>query len=326
MEDFAIIVFLVITLLIRNQILLAILMCPLPLSVFCECIWRNFNRNDTIFTTLSVFLLLSGLVVLFLGIGLSSPLLNITSNSSYSINTRIEFNDKNLSILNTTENGQIFIGTNTSKISFLNITTTLEPKKTAYDFGLLGIFIGVVSLGFSIHRDYEPAELSKKERLIIATIWVFFGIVIILYGYALPYPIPSLSYLFGFIYLDFGLLYFLIYYIFKKDFNQTIEKARLDLLSHNAITSHFSLHRFREQFNMFISDTGNMESVKIRAYIVTILSLILIVYGIEAILNPTSFLQYLPGILIFGIGAGSITWAVITLCNREEESEEEGAS
>lgn len=220
MLDFATLILGLTIVVITNPLLFVLLLCPFLFSTLIECIWRKFKINDTTFALLSTLLIMTGVIFMLLGVGLSSPLLtNSSQKSGDSINTIVYFNDQNLSDLKIDENTLIKGGSNNSKLSILNISTTLVPKTPINDLGMLGIIIGVVSLGISlmlsgvaylltILKNYENSQLSTKEKFLIVAIWMAFGVLSILYGYYVH--IENLSYaimLIGLIYLILGILF-----------------------------------------------------------------------------------------------------------------------
>ena len=247
MPDIATLILVITIVLIQQPQVIVLLLCPFALSTFCEGKWRKFKFNDLIFAILSVLLITSGVILMLLGIGLTSPIFNNTTHSSLgSINTVVFFNEQNLSDVKTGENILIVNGSNNSKISILNITTTLEPKSPINDFGILGIVLGIVSLGISlifsgiayvltIQKSYEDSKLSAKENFLIAVIWFAFGIIIILYGYTVSeLNLSNVIKLIGLIYLIFGLLLGLFYFYVmatEKSFEEVVKKATLDIKS-----------------------------------------------------------------------------------------------
>jgi len=244
--DIATLILVITVVLVQQPLVIVLLLCPFALSTFFEGKWRKFYTNDLNFSVLSVLLIMSGVILMLLGIGLTSPLLNNTTQSSLgSINTIVFFNEQNLSDVNNGSN-LIANGSSISKISILNITTTLEPKTPSTDFGMLGIVLGIVSLGISlmlsgiayvltILKNYENSKLSHKENSLIGIIWIFFGVIIILYGYTISeLNLSNVIKLFGWVYFVGGLIYSLFnFWIManEKTFYEIVKKATLDLKS-----------------------------------------------------------------------------------------------
>jgi hypothetical protein len=329
MQDIAAPILVIVITLMENPYVPLLLTCPFSFSVSLECIFKKFSVSDTIISSLAVFLLFSGLFFFLLGLGLTSPLFTSNVSSSSSINTKIVLNNQNLSLLNTTENVQFFNGFNNSNFSIINISTTVEPSKAALDFGTLGLIIGIVSLGVSIilsaistiltiYKSYETSSLTNEEYRKISIVWIIFGFVVLCYGYSLSGLISALVKLFGILYLDLGLLSFIIFSLFihmKQSFSQKIESAivQIKMANQDQNESRFSWDGFRDNLNTFINNKKSMESPPIRAWVVVILSLVIIGYGFWSIQNPNSFLNYLPQVITLGIGLGAFVWAVTTL-------------
>ena len=328
MQDFATPILVIAISIIANPFNPILLMCPFAFSVFFECMMKKYSRSDSIFATLCVFLLFSGFFLMLLGIGLSSPIFTTNVSASNSINTKIFFNNQNLSIQNTTGTAQIFNGISASNVSILNISTNLGPQSTAFDFGMVGLVIGIVSLGVSvilsavstiltITKSYTISQLNNEQYRKIFIIWLIFGLIILFYGYLLSGLISDLMKLFGILYLDIGLLFIIIFSLaihFEQNLSQKIQTAiaQLKAANQNTKKSRFSSNWLRDQINKFINGKKSMESLKIRALVVASLSIVLLVYGFWASFNPDSFFKYLPEVLFIGIGFGALTWALST--------------
>jgi len=328
MPESATLILVIIITLITNPINPILLICPFAFSVLYETILKKYNTSDTVIATLAIFLLFSGIIFFLLGVGLTSPLFTTNVTTSNSINTKIFFNEQNLSNPNTSGNIQIFNGINNSNVSILNISTTLEPPTVVLDFGMLGLVIGIVSLGFSIvisavsiiltiQKSYEESSLNKEEYRKISIIWIIFGIIIVIYGYVFSDQSSILMKLFGMLYLDFGLLLFICSSLtiqFERNFNQKIQSVitQINAANRNEQNSQFSFSKIREQFNKFSIDKKSMEPLQ-RAWVMLALSGVFTVYGLWAVFHLDTFINYLPVVLIIDVGLGALTWAVVAL-------------
>jgi hypothetical protein len=337
MQDIATPILVILLNLVVNPIIPILLICPFGFSVFYECIQKKFTTSDTIIATLSVFLLFSGLIFFLLGIGLTSPIFTTNVSATNTINTKIFFNDKNLPLLNSTDSLQIIGGIDSSNASVLAITTTLEPNPSTFNFGMLGLFIGVVSLGVSIilsavstiltiYKSYETSYLTYREYRNISVIWTIFGLFTLLYGYSISGFTSDLVKLFGIFYIDVGLFSLLIFsWLIRKelDFGQKIKLviAQLNVRDQNKNELLSLLDWCREHLNTFISDKKTMESRKVQAWVVSTLGAVLTLYiGWTIVFNSGDFLKFLPLILVLEIGIGALTWGVVTLRNLPSES------
>jgi uncharacterized membrane protein len=225
----------------------------------------------------------------------------------------------------------------------LEVTTTLEPTPTTFDFGMRGLFIGVVSLGVSIilsavstiltiSKSYGVLYLTYREYRNISIIWIFFGLFTLLYGYSISGFTSNLVKLFGIFYLDAGLFFLLIIsWLIRKelDLGQKIELviAQLNVRDQNINGQPYLLDWCREYLNTFIHDKKTMESRKVQAWVASTLGAVLIVYiGWTIFFNSGDFLKYLPAILILEIGVGALTWGVVTLLNLSPETATPGSA
>lgn len=232
-----------------------LLLFPFALSTTFEAFRRKFKSNDIIFATLSVLLIMSGVIIMLLGVGLTSPLLNNSTEKSVdSVNTIVYFDEQNVTDSKNTYSISSRNG-NTSKISILNITTTFEQKSSINDFGMLGIVLGVVSLGISlmlsgiayvisILNKYDNSKLRSRDNVIIAVIWIIFGILIIICGYSVSVTdLSSVIQVIGWLYLVLGLVYGcfnLLKIISEKTFKETVIIATNQLKNPNG-SSHMML-------------------------------------------------------------------------------------
>jgi hypothetical protein len=337
MQDIATPILVILLNLVVNPIIPILLISPFGFSVFYECIQKKFTTSDTIIVTLSVFLLFSGAIFFLLGIGLTSPIFTTNVSATNTINTKIFFNDKNLSLLNSTDSLQILGGINSSNVSVLAITTTLEPTPTTFDFGMLGLFIGLVSLGISIilsavstiltiSKSYETSNLTYREYRNISIIWTIFGLFTLIYGYSISGFTSDLVKLFGIFYLDAGLFSLLVLsWLIRKELDLD-QKIKLVIAQLNVRDQHknkliSSLDWCREHLNTFISDKKTMESRKVQAWVVSTLGAVLTLYiGWAIVFNSGDFLKFLPVILVLEIGMGALTWGIVTLRNLPSES------
>jgi hypothetical protein len=131
--DIATLILVITVVLVQQPQIIVLLLCPFALSTFFEGKWRKFNTNDLNFSVLSVLLIMSGVILMLLGIGLTSPLFNNTTQSSLgSINTIVFFNEQNLSDVKSNGSTLIVNGSNISKISILRVFRITSLPEVLY--------------------------------------------------------------------------------------------------------------------------------------------------------------------------------------------------